>query len=205
MGVWGEMVAHAEPIERLITELAKLPGIGRKTAARLAFHILRIQRRDAQELARAIIDVKERIQLCSECFNLTDRNPCRICGDSRRDGEVICVVEEPNDLMAIEGAGDFNGKYHVLHGTLSPLEGIGPEDIKAKELLERVQAGKVREVIMATNPNVEGGATALYLTKMLKPLGVKVTRIASGIPMGGDIEYTDGATLVKALEGRREI
>jgi len=199
------MPTHAEPIERLITELANLPGIGRKTAARLAFYILRIPKRDAQELARAIMDVKERIQLCSVCFNLTDRDPCRICSDSRRNGEVICVVEEPNDLMAIEGTGDFNGTYHVLHGTLSPLEGIGPEDIKAKELVERVETGAVREVIMATNPNVEGGATALYLTKMLKPLGVKVTRIASGIPMGGDIEYTDGATLVKALEGRREI
>jgi recombination protein RecR len=199
------MPTHAEPIERLITELANLPGIGRKTAARLAFYILRIPKRDAQELARAIMDVKERIQLCSVCFNLTDRDPCRICSDSRRNSEVICVVEEPNDLMAIEGTGDFNGTYHVLHGTLSPLEGIGPEDIKAKELVERVETGTVREVIMATNPNVEGGATALYLTKMLKPLGVKVTRIASGIPMGGDIEYTDGATLVKALEGRREI
>jgi recombination protein RecR len=189
----------------LITELANLPGIGRKTAARLAYYILRIPKGEAQELARAIMDVKERIHLCSVCFNLTDRDPCRICSDSRRNSEVICVVEEPSDLMAIEGTGDFNGKYHVLHGTLSPLEGIGPEDIKAKELVERVETGTVREVIMATNPNVEGGATALYLTEMLKPLGVKVTRIASGIPMGGDIEYTDGATLVKALEGRREI
>ena len=199
------MPTHAEPIERLINELAKLPGIGRKTAARLAYYVLRLPRGEAQNLARAIIDVKERIQLCSVCFNLTDRDPCRICSDSRRDSEVICVVEEPNDLMAIEGTGDFNGKYHVLHGALSPLEGVGPEDIKAKELLERLETGKVGEVIMATNPNVEGGATALYLTKLIKPLGVKVTRIAYGIPMGGDIEYTDGATLVKALEGRREI
>ena len=199
------MPTHAEPIERLINELSKLPGIGRKTAARLAFHILRIPKREAQELARAIIDVKEKIQLCSVCFNLTDQDPCRICSNSRRSEEVICVVEEPNDLMAIEGTGDFNGKYHVLHGTLSPLEGIGPEDIKAKELLKRLESGNVREVIMATNPNVEGGATALYLTKLIKPLGVKVTRIAYGIPMGGDIEYTDGVTLVKALEGRREI
>ncbi len=199
------MPTYAEPIERLINELAKLPGIGRKTAARLAYFILRVPRGDAQNLARAIIDVKERIQLCSVCFNLTDRDPCRICNDSRRDNEVICVVEEPNDLMAIEGTGDFNGKYHVLHGALSPLEGIGPEDIKTKELLERLETGEVREVIMATNPNVEGGATALYLTELIKPLGVKVTRIAYGIPMGGDIEYADGATLVKALEGRREI
>jgi len=199
------MPTHAEPIERLINELSKLPGIGRKTAARLAFHILRIPKREAQELARAIIDVKEKIQLCSVCFNLTDQDPCRICSNSRRSEEVICVVEEPNDLMAIEGTGDFKGKYHVLHGTLSPLEGIGPEDIKAKELLKRLESGNVREVIMATNPNVEGGATALYLTKLIKPLGVKVTRIAYGIPMGGDIEYTDGVTLVKALEGRREI
>jgi recombination protein RecR len=147
------MSIHAEPIERLINELTKLPGIGRKTAARLAFHILRIPRKDAQELARGIIDVKEKIQLCSVCFDLTDRDPCRICSDSRRNDEVICVVEEPNDLMAIEGAGDFHGKYHVLHGTLSPLEGIGPEDIKAKELLKRLEAGEVKEVIMATNPN----------------------------------------------------
>ncbi|MFB0505902.1 MAG: recombination mediator RecR [Thermodesulfobacteriota bacterium] len=199
------MPIHAEPIERLINELTKLPGIGRKTAARLTYHILRIPRKDAQELARGIIDVKEKIQLCSVCFDLTDKDPCRICSDSRRNDEVICVVEEPNDLMAIEGAGDFHGKYHVLHGTLSPLEGIGPEDIKAKELLKRLEAGGVKEVIMATNPNVEGGATALYLTELIKPLGVKVTRIAYGIPMGGDIEYTDGETLVKALEGRREI
>ncbi len=199
------MPIHAEPIERLISGLTKLPGIGRKTAARLAFHILRIPKKEAQELARGIIDVKERIQLCSVCFDLTDRDPCRICSDSRRNEEVICVVEEPNDLMAIEGAGDFHGKYHVLHGTLSPLEGLGPEDIKVKELLQRLETGKVKEVIMATNPNVEGGATALYLTELIKPLGVKVTRIAYGIPMGGDIEYTDGETLAKALEGRREI
>jgi len=199
------MPPHAEPIERLINELAKLPGIGRKTAARLAFHILRVSRGAAQDLAGAILDVKEKIQLCSVCFNMTAQDPCRICSDSRRSGELICVVEEPNDLMAIEGTGDFGGKYHVLHGTLSPLEGIGPEDIKAKELLKRLEDGTVKEVIMATNPNVEGGATALYLTKLIKPLGVKVTRIAYGIPMGGDIEYTDGATLVKALEGRREV
>ena len=199
------MQTHAEPIERLIQELSRLPGIGRKTAGRLAFYILRIPKSEAQELARGIIDVKEKIQLCSVCFNLTDKDPCGICSDFRRNNEVICVVEEPNDLMAIEGTGNFNGKYHVLHGTLSPLDGIGPEDIKAKELLERLEAGKVKEVIMATNPNVEGGATALYLTKLIKPLGVKVTRIAYGIPMGGDIEYTDGVTLAKALEGRREI
>ena len=199
------MSTHAEPIERLIQELTKLPGIGRKTAGRLAFHILRIPKGEAHELARGIIDVKERIQLCSVCFNLTDKDPCGICSDSRRNNEIICVVEEPNDLMAIEGTGDFKGTYHVLHGALSPLEGIGPEDIKAKELLERLETGKVKEIIMATNPNVEGGATALYLTKLIKVLGVKVTRIAFGIPMGGDIEYTDGVTLAKALEGRREI
>lgn len=199
------MTSYAEPIERLINELAKLPGIGRKSAARLAFHILRIPTKEARELARGIIDVKEKIQLCSVCFNLTDRDPCRICSDSRRSDEIICVVEEPNDLMAIEGTGDFNGKYHVLHGALSPLDGIGPEDIKAKELLTRLESGRVKEVIMATNPNVEGGATALYLTELIKPFGLTVTRIAYGIPMGGDIEYTDGATLGKALEGRREI
>jgi recombination protein RecR len=199
------MPPHAEPIERLINELAKLPGIGRKTAARLAFHILRLPKGGAQELARSILEVKEKIRLCSVCFNLTDQDPCRICNDFRRSGEIICVVEEPSDLMAIEGTGDFGGKYHVLHGTLSPLEGIGPEDIKAKELLKRLETGTVKEVIMATNPNTEGGATALYLTKLIKPLGVKVTRIAYGIPVGGDIEYADGVTLGKALEGRREV
>jgi len=199
------MVIHAKPIDRLIEALTKLPGIGRKTAARLAFHILRSSLSEAQALARAILDVKEKIRLCSVCFNLTDEDPCRICQDEHRNKEILCVVEGPNDLIAIENTGAFNGRYHVLHGTISPLEGIGPEDIKVRELLERLHQEKIAEVILATNPTVEGGTTALYLTDQIKPLGLKVTRIAYGIPMGGEIEYSDGMTLSKALEGRREI
>jgi recombination protein RecR len=199
------MVIHAKPIDRLIEALTKLPGIGRKTAARLAFHILRSNLSEAQALARAILDVKEKIRLCSLCFNLTDEDPCRICQDEHRNKEILCVVEGPNDLIAIENTGAFNGRYHVLHGTISPLEGIGPEDIKTRELLERLHQEKIAEVILATNPTVEGGATALYLTDQIRPLGIRVTRIAYGIPMGGEIEYSDGMTLSKALEGRREI
>ena len=199
------MAIHAKPIDQLIEALTKLPGIGRKTAARLAFHILRSSLSEAQALARAILDVKEKIRLCSICFNLTDEDPCRICQDEHRNNEVLCVVEGPNDLIAIENTGAFNGRYHVLHGTISPLEGVGPEDIKVKELMERLQQEKLMEVILATNPTVEGGATALYLTDLIRPLGLKVTRIAFGIPMGGEIEYSDGMTLSKALEGRREI
>ena len=199
------MVLHAKPIDHLIEALNKLPGIGRKTASRLAFHILRSSLSEAQTLARAILDVKEKIHLCSICFNLTDEDPCHICQDGRRTKELLCVVEGPNDLIAIENTGEYRGRYHVLHGTLSPLEGIGPEDIKIKELMERLRKEKVSEVILATNPTVEGGATALYLTDLIRSLEVKVTRIAYGIPMGGEIEYADGMTLSKALEGRREI
>jgi recombination protein RecR len=199
------MALHAKPIDDLIEALTKLPGIGRKTASRLAFYILRSSPTEAQGLARAILDVKEKIRLCSICFNLTDEEPCRICQDERRDREILCVVEGPNDLIAIENTGAFNGGYHVLHGTISPLEGVGPDDIKIKELMDRIQRERVVEVILATNPTVEGGATALYLTDLIKPLGVKVTRIAYGIPMGGEIEYSDGMTLSKAIEGRREI
>jgi len=199
------MALHAKPVDHLIEALTKLPGIGRKTASRLAFHILRSNLSEAQALARAILDVKEKIHLCSICFNLTDEDPCRICQDENRNRELICVVEGPNDLIAIENTGSFNGRYHVLHGTISPLEGVGPDDIKIRELMERLQREEIVEVILATNPTVEGGATALYLTELIKPLGVKVTRIAYGIPMGGEIEYSDGMTLSKALEGRREI
>ena len=199
------MAAYAKPIDHLIEALARLPGIGKKTASRLAFHVLRSSSSEAQELARAILDVKEKIRLCSICFNLTDENPCRICQDERRTGGPLCVVEGPNDLIAIENTGVFNGKYHVLHGTISPLEGVGPDHLKMKELLERLQKEKISEVILANNPTVEGGATALYLIDLIKPLGIKVTRIAYGIPMGSEIEYTDGMTLSKALEGRREI
>jgi recombination protein RecR len=199
------MVPYAKPIDHLIEALTRLPGIGKKTASRLAFHILRSSSSEAQELARAILDVKEKIRLCSTCFNLTDEDPCRICQDERRSTEILCVVEGPNDLIAIENTGAFNGRYHVLHGTISPLEGIGPDDLKIKELLGRLQKERISEVIFATNPTVEGGATVLYLTDLIKPLGIKVTRIAYGIPMGSEIEYSDGMTLSKALEGRREI
>ena len=199
------MASYAKPIDHLIEALARLPGIGKKTASRLAFHVLRSSSSEAQELARAILDVKEKIRLCSTCFNLTDEDPCRICKDERRAGETLCVVEGPNDLIAIENTGGFNGRYHVLHGAISPLEGIGPDHLRMKELLERLQKEKISEVILANNPTVEGGATALYLVDLIKPLGIKVTRIAYGIPMGSEIEYSDGMTLSKALEGRREI
>jgi recombination protein RecR len=199
------MPPYAKPIDQLIEALSKLPGIGKKTASRLAFHILRSSFSDAKALANAILDVKEKIHLCSICFNLTDEDPCWICRDGRRTPEILCVVEGPNDLIAIEHTGSYNGRYHVLHGTLSPLEGIGPEELKIKELMERLQRERIKEVILATNPTVEGGATTLYITELVRPLGVKVTRIAYGVPMGGEIEYSDGMTLSKALEGRREI
>ena len=199
------MFSLAQPIDRLIEALTRLPGIGRKTATRLAFHLLRADLSEAQDLARAILDVKERIRLCSGCFNLTDEDPCRICQDAHRSRGVLCVVEGPNDLMAIENTGEYRGRYHVLHGTISPLEGMGPEDIKVKELMERLKKEEISEVILATNPTVEGGTTALYLADLIRPLGVKVTRIAYGIPVGGEIEYVDGMTLSKALEGRREV
>ena len=199
------MASYAKPIDRLIEALTRLPGVGKKTASRLAFHILRSSLSDAQELARSILDVKEKIRLCSVCFNLTDDDPCQICQNPNRSNEILCVVEGPNDLMAIENTGEYGGKYHVLHGTISPLEGVGPEDIKIKELIERLKKGKVAEVILATNPTVDGGATALYLTGLVRPLGVKITRIAYGIPVGSEIEYADGMTLLKALEGRREV
>ncbi len=199
------MTAYPKPIDHLIEALTRLPGIGKKTASRLAFHVLRSSSSEAQELARAILDVKEKIRLCSTCFNLTDEDPCRICRDERRASETLCVVEGPNDLIAIENTGVFEGRYHVLHGTISPLEGIGPDHLKMKELLERLRKEKISEVILASNPTVEGGATALYLIDLIKPLGIKVTRIAYGIPMGSEIEYSDGMTLSKALEGRREI
>lgn len=200
------MPLHAKPIDHLIEALSKLPGIGKKTASRLAFHILRSSLAEAQELARAILDVKVKIRLCSICFNLTDEDPCWICQDSRRTPEILCVVEGPNDLIAIENTGNYSGRYHVLHGAISPLEGIGPDELKIKELTERLQREKIMEVILATNPTVEGGATTLYLTELIRSLlRIKVTRIAYGVPMGGEIEYSDGMTLSKALEGRREI
>ena len=196
---------QAQPITRLIEELTKLPGVGAKTASRLAMHILRSSREDAENLAQAIREIKEKIRLCSQCFNLTDRDPCRICQDPKRDGEVICVVSGPEDLMAVEKSGSFRGLYHVLHGVLSPLEGVGPQDLRIGELLSRLQGGKVKEVILATNPSVEGEATAQYLSQIIKPLGVRVTRIARGVPMGGDLQYIDQVTLSKSLENRSPI
>jgi len=198
------MALHAKPIDNLIEALTRLPGIGKKTASRLAFHILRSSLPEAQALAGAILEVKEKIHLCSTCFNLTDEDPCWICKDDRRSREILCIVEGPSDLIAFENTGAYHGRYHVLHGAITPLEGIGPENLKIKELMERLRRDRVMEVILATNPTVEGGATALYLSDLIKPLGIRVTRIAYGIPMGGEIEYSDGITLSKALEGRRE-
>ena len=198
------MSSHAKPIDDLIEALTRLPGVGKKSATRLAFHILRSNTAEAQRLARAILDVKEKIHLCTLCFNLTDEDPCQICRDDRRNKETLCIVEGPNDLIAIENTGEYKGRYHVLHGTISPLEGIGPENLKIKELMDRLRKEKVSEVILAINPTVEGSTTALYLADLIKPLGVRVTRIAYGIPMGSEIEYVDTMTLSKAMEGRRE-
>ena len=194
-----------DPITRLVEALTKLPGIGEKSASRLAFHILGSPEEYARGLAQAILDVKEKIRLCSVCMNITEQDPCRLCQDPCRTEEIVCVVEEPNDLYAIEKTGSFNGKYHVLHGVISPLDGIGPDEIYVKELLERLKDGTIKEVLLATNPVVEGDATALYVKEQIKPFGVKVTRIARGIPVGGDLEYTDGATLTDAIRGRQDL
>jgi recombination protein RecR len=196
---------YATPVKNLIDELSRLPGIGPKSAQRLAFHILRAPAEDAQKLAEALIAIKEQIRFCNICFNVTDQEICEYCRDPQRDDSVLCVVEESKDVIAMEKTGEFRGRYHVLQGAISPIDGIGPEDVRAKELLVRLQSGKVEEIVVATNPNIEGEATAMYLAKLIKPLGIKVTRIASGLPVGGDLEYADEVTLGKALEGRREI
>jgi len=196
---------YPEPVARLIEALQRLPGIGPKTAQRLTFFMLKRPIDEVRELADSLLAVKERIVYCSTCFNVTEQDPCRICSDPARDTGLLCVVEEPNDLLAMERTGEFKGRYHVLLGALSPLEGIGPDDLKVRELLARLDAGGASEVILATNPNVEGEATALYLAKLMRPLGVRITRIARGLPVGGDLEYADQVTLTKALEGRREI
>jgi recombination protein RecR len=193
-----------EPLTRLIEELQRLPGIGRKGAQRLAFHILRTPREDAERLCGAIGDVKDRVTYCSVCNNVTDVDPCGLCTDEARDQRVICVVEEPQNVMAVEKSGDYRGVYHVLMGALSPLQGVGPDDLKIKGLLGRVEQG-ADEVILATNPNVEGEATAIYLARLLKPLGVRVTRIAMGVPVGSDLEYADEVTVSRAMQGRREV
>ena len=198
-------MSHPEPLARLIEHLQRLPGIGAKSAQRLAYHILRTPREAADQLCAAVQDVKERVTYCSTCNNITDVDPCTFCTDDRRERQVICVVEEPQNVAAIEKTREFRGTYHVLMGALSPLQGVGPDDLKIRGLLTRVGEGGVNEVVLATNPNVEGEATALYLARLLKPLGVRVTRIATGIPVGSDIEYADEITMSKAMEGRREV
>lgn len=206
------MANYPAPLARLITALCKLPGVGEKTAARLAFHMLKENKEDVMQLAESIGRLRQEMGLCRVCFGLSEQKPngeeggeCLICRDLRREGEKICVVEEPADVMAVEKSQEFRGLYHVLHGAISPLDGVGPEALKIKELLERIQRGVVKEVIVATNPTVEGETTALYLSKVIKPLGIKVTRIARGLPMGGELEYADAVTLGKAFEGRKEI
>ncbi len=194
---------YAAPIARLIEELGRLPGVGPKTAQRLAFHLLLADREEAVRLAAAIVEARERVRHCSVCWNLTDADPCALCSDPARDRSLICVVEEPKDVAALERSRAFRGLYHVLQGAISPLDGIGPDKLRIKELLDRL--GGVREVILATNPDVEGEATALYLSRLLQPLGVKVTRLARGLPEGGDLDYVDEVTLSRALEGRREM
>jgi len=199
------MSAIPPPLARLIQELVKLPGIGEKTATRLAFHLLRTERRDVEQLSEALLQMREGTKLCSICLGLTADDPCTLCRDVQRDASAICVVERPADLIALERSGQFRGRYHVLHGCLAPLDGVGPEELRIAELLRRLHDGSVHEVVLATNPTVEGEATALYLSRLIKPLGVRVTRIASGLPMGADVEYADSMTLGRALEGRREM
>lgn len=196
---------YAEPIARLIEELTKLPGIGPKTAQRLAFHLLHMDKHVVQNIAASIMDAREKVKYCSVCCNLTDQDPCRTCSNTDRDHATICVVQEPRDVVAMEKTREYKGLYHVLQGALNPMEGIGIEDIRVKELVARLGDGKVKEVILCTNPNTEGETTAMYIARYIKPLGIKVTRIARGLPMGGDLEYVDEVTLAKALEGRREI
>ena len=199
------MKQYPKPLAKLINELSKLPGIGSKSAQRLAFHILALEDRAAAQLAEAITTAKREMKYCSVCGNLTDEDPCAICSDSSRREDIICVVESPRDVMAMERIKEYNGLYHVLHGVISPMEGIGPEDINLKSLIQRLQANDVKELIIATNPNIEGEATAMYIARLIKPAGIKVTRIAHGIPVGGDLEYADEVTLLKSLEGRREL
>ena len=193
------------PLERLTEQLERLPGIGRKSAARLAFHLLYMPDKDAKAFIEALTDARDKIHECPVCCNLTDSATCPICGDTRRDRTTICVVEDPRDVLAIERTGEFSGLYHVLHGTISPMDGIGPEQLRIKQLLNRVANTDVTEIIMATNPTVEGEATASYISRLVKPMGIKVTRLAYGIPVGGDLEYADEFTLARALEGRSEI
>ena len=199
------MSYYSPSIEKLIQSFEKLPSIGNKTAARLAFYILNASEEETNEFVSSIVNAKKNLKYCSKCYNISDTDPCTICGNPKRDQSLICVVEDVRDIIAMERTHEFKGVYHVLHGSISPMNGIGPEDIKIKELLARLMDGQVKEVILATNPRVEGEATAMYLSKLIKPLGITATRIAHGIPVGGDLEYTDEITLTKALEGRREL
>jgi recombination protein RecR len=199
------MKYYAKPLTRLIAELSKLPGIGYKSAQRLAFHILSLSEAEASALAESIVQAKENMKYCSVCGNLTDVDPCSVCSDSARDPAMICVVESPRDVSAMERVKEYRGQYHVLNGAISPMDGIGPEEINLKSLILRLQQSDVREVILATNPNIEGEATAMYIARLIKPSGIKVTRIAHGIPVGGDLEYADEVTLSMAMEGRREL
>jgi len=199
------MSYYSPSIEKLIEAFERLPSIGNKTAARLAFHMLDASEQETTEFINAIVDAKKNLKYCSVCFNISDTEPCNICANVTRDHSIICVVEDVRDVVAMERTHEFKGIYHVLHGSISPMNGVGPDDIKIKELLARLMNGEVKELILATNPRVEGEATAMYISKLVKPLGVKVTRIAHGIPVGGDLEYTDEVTLGKALEGRREL
>ena len=199
------MATYAGPVQDLIDELGRLPGVGPKSAQRIAFHLLKLPKEDALRLATSIVEAKDRVAWCSRCFNLSEGELCGICSDDRRDGHTLCVVEEPKDLVAVEKTGEFKGRYHVLQGAISPIEGIGPDQLRVKELLGRIEPEGVTEVILCTNPNIEGEATAMYLGRLLTPLGLTVTRIASGLPVGGDLEYADELTLGRALEGRRSI
>ena len=199
------MQVYTEPITRLIEEFSKLPGVGRKTAQRLAFHVVNMNTNDVESLAKAIVEAKREIRYCSVCCNITDTDPCPMCSNKSRDKSVICVVEDPRDVAAMERTKDYNGMYHVLHGVISPMDGVGPDMIRIKELIQRLSNQDVKEIIMATNPTVEGEATAMYIARLVKPMGIKVTRIAHGLPVGGDLEYADEVTISKALEGRREI
>jgi len=196
---------YPEPVSKLIDSFMKLPGIGPKTAVRLAFFVLNMREDDVLDFAKALVNAKRNLTHCSVCGNITDRDPCAICDDKHRDQSIICVVEDPKDVIAMEKMKEYNGLYHVLHGAISPVDGIGPEDIKISELLQRLHDEQVKEIIVATNPNIEGEATAMYISRLVKPTGIKVTRIAHGLPVGGDLEYADEVTLLKAIEGRREL
>ena len=199
------MQGYTGPISRLIEEFSKLPGVGRKTAQRLAFHVINMNTNDVEALSKAILEAKREIRYCSVCCNITDTDPCSMCSNKNRDSSIICVVEDPRDVAAMERTREFKGQYHVLNGVISPMDGIGPDMIKIKELIIRLGSEDVKELIMATNPTIEGGATAMYIARLVKPMGIKVTRIAHGLPVGGDLEYADEVTITKALEGRREI